>query len=86
MSEPIYVARWHGPEGNFTVLVKRGRTQLHLCVQDYPVRVVHLPLNEAHHVTALNYNTRRAARKFRAFCKHGNATQAALRLIEEALT
>jgi len=81
----MYVGRWHGPEGCRIALIKRGRQLLHVCVLEHPVTVIKVPLREERHVTALNYPLGKAARKFRHFARSGNATQAALALIKEAL-
>lgn len=81
----FYVGRWHGPEGNRVALIKRGRELLHVCVQDYPVTVIKMPISERRSITVLDYPVKRAARKFREFAKHDNATAAAKHLIAEAL-
>lgn len=80
----ITVERWHSDEGCKTVLVKRGTKNLHMVVQDFPVHIETRPLSEERYLTPLDYPVAKAARRMRAFCKHGNATAGALTLIREA--
>ena len=81
----FYVARWHSDEGCHVVIARRGRTRLHVCLQDYPVTVKALPLSAARYVQPLDYPLRKAARRFLAFAKRGNATKAALQHLKAAL-
>ena len=81
----FYVGRWHSENGCYVAIIRRGRTRLHVCVQDYPVTLKTLPLNAERHVTRLDYPLRRAVRRFLEFAKHGNATKAALAHLRAAL-
>lgn len=80
-----YVARFHDGTCYRIAVARRGRTNLHLCIQDHPVTVVTVPLTEERGVTKLDYPVARAARKMLAFGKHGNATKAAINHLKGAL-
>jgi hypothetical protein len=81
----ITVERWHSDEGCRVALVKRGTKNLHLVVQDFPVHVETRPLSEARYLKPLDYPVAKAARRMRAFCKHGNATAGALAILKAVL-
>jgi hypothetical protein len=77
------VERWHSEEGCRIALVKRGTKNLHMVVQDFPVRVETRPLTEECYLTPLDYPVQRAARRIRNFGKHGNATKTAMAILRE---
>lgn len=81
--EQTYVGRWHSDNGVRTVLVKPGRTKLHVVVSDYPVHVVHLDRKNERFITPIEYPVPRCVRKMLEFAKHGNATAGARALLKE---
>lgn len=82
----FYIGRWHSPEGNVIVIVKRGTSNIHCVLQDLPVvRMVTLPKEAERNITRMDYPLKRAVRQYLAFGRKYDITKGAKTLLQEAL-
>lgn len=84
IEQKMYVGRWRSDNGNFTAIVQRGRTKLHLVTVGYPIAVSTLDLKDERYVDPLPYPPNRAARQMLRLGKSNGITKSAKTLLKVA--
>ncbi len=85
----FYVTGWQRPDGFKTAIVAEGRTLVHICILDEPVRLITRVTDVRRDFTPLEYRgnpypLRRACKLFRASARAMGITKSALRHIRKA--